>query len=453
MATEPSSDNSSELTEEVGTSIEQGKLPLKIFNDEEIYQEELKNVFVNSWVFIGHKSELTENGDYVRRYIGEDPYIFVRDENGDYRVFHDSCCHRGAQFARSEEGNTSHFRCPYHGWTYKNTGELIGMPKKKEVYCNLNDSEWDLFEPDVDSYRGLVFARLDTDGPSLDEYLGDIKWYLDMHFGMTEGGLKVVGEPHRWKANHDWKISSENFAGDSYHLLTTHQSAFEGEWSHDEIWEQGLGSVETYMATTDRHSLGYQIAGPDDDIYFTYPSEVTENIDPELDEHQKDIIRRSQVHVGNVFPNMSFIHATYAESEDAPSAGWASIRQWQPKGPGEVEVWSWLLVPEETPEEYIDHSHGGWMGTHSPSGAFEMDDLAIFEQVSKAASSETNALHHRQGNVQLGMDSMNPVEEVEHDYDLWHGPADRVTKDGLVSDEAHARRFYETWYAAMNGGL
>jgi len=451
MATE-SSDNTDAFIENVGASIQDGLLPLRIFNDEGVYEAELERIFSKNWVFVGHESELPEKGDYARRQIGTDPYIFIRDADGEIHVFHDACCHRGAQFARSEQGNTSHFRCPYHGWTYKNTGELIGMPKKSEVYQDLDEDEWGLFEPEVDSYAGLVFARLSPEGPTLDEYLGDIKWYLDMHFNMTEGGLTVVGEPQRWQANNDWKIAAENLAGDSYHVLTSHQSVFDGEWSHDDIWEEGLDSVETYMATTDHHSMGYQIGGPEADTYFLYPDEVTDHINPDLDDHQREILRRSQVHVANVFPNLSFIHATYAESEDAPTAGWASIRQWQPAGPGETEIWNWFLIPEETPEEYADYSHGGWMGTHSPSGAFEMDDLAIWEQVSQSAASETHRQHNRRGNIQIGMDGMGDLETVEEDYGIWHGPADRVTKDGLVSDEAHARTFYQAWYDAMTAG-
>ena len=46
---------------------------------------------------------------------------------------------------KSEMGNTSHFRCSYHGWTYDTSGELIGVPYHKEVYNErLDRSEWGL---------------------------------------------------------------------------------------------------------------------------------------------------------------------------------------------------------------------------------------------------------------------------------------------------------------------
>ena len=44
------------------------------------------------------------------------------------------CLHRGMQVCRAELGNASHFRCPYHGWTYRNDGRIAGVPFHKEAY-------------------------------------------------------------------------------------------------------------------------------------------------------------------------------------------------------------------------------------------------------------------------------------------------------------------------------
>ena len=32
----------------------------------------------------------------------------------------------------------------------------------------------------METYKGLVFATFAEDGPSLDKYLGDFRWYLDL---------------------------------------------------------------------------------------------------------------------------------------------------------------------------------------------------------------------------------------------------------------------------------
>ena len=37
------------------------------------------------------------------------------------------CRHRGSAVCHDDSGNANYFRCPYHGWTYRNTGELRGI--------------------------------------------------------------------------------------------------------------------------------------------------------------------------------------------------------------------------------------------------------------------------------------------------------------------------------------
>jgi len=103
------------IIEQTGIDIKDGRYPLAITNNPELYQLELRRIFGRAWVYLGHISEFEEPGDYARRYIGEDPFILTRDENGELHAFLDSCMHRGAQFCTAENGNTSHFRCPYHG--------------------------------------------------------------------------------------------------------------------------------------------------------------------------------------------------------------------------------------------------------------------------------------------------------------------------------------------------
>ena len=101
-----------------------GLLPLRVFNDRAIYEHELRHIFARSWVFIGHETELPKPGDYALRYIGEDPFIFIRDSAGVIRVLFNACRHRGVQICRASMGNAKEFTCPYHGWSYSNDGKL-----------------------------------------------------------------------------------------------------------------------------------------------------------------------------------------------------------------------------------------------------------------------------------------------------------------------------------------
>jgi phenylpropionate dioxygenase-like ring-hydroxylating dioxygenase large terminal subunit len=58
--------------------LDQGLLPVRVFNNQQIHDLELRRIFARSWVYIGHESEIPNRGDFATRYIGEDPFIFVR---------------------------------------------------------------------------------------------------------------------------------------------------------------------------------------------------------------------------------------------------------------------------------------------------------------------------------------------------------------------------------------
>ena len=36
--------------------------------------------------------------------------------------------HRGMKVCRDDEGNTTVFTCPYHGWSFSTEGRLVGVP-------------------------------------------------------------------------------------------------------------------------------------------------------------------------------------------------------------------------------------------------------------------------------------------------------------------------------------
>jgi len=435
------------LIEKTGVALDEGRYPLEITNDPDVYRAELKRVFGRAWVYLGHVSELAEPGDYARRYIGEDPFILTRDERGELHAFLDSCMHRGAQFCTAESGNTSHFRCPYHGWTYKNDGTLQGMPHMAEAYQDLDEDEISLEEAHLDTYQGLVFGRIADEGPDLETYLGDFTWYLDLLFGTTEEGMTVVGEPHRWESSHDWKTSADNFSGDSYHVLTTHQAGLETENLARGPWEE-LDDFPgaSYLACTDRHSIGYYLS-EDADTFMGYPDGIADALSSELSDEQRELFGRSVFHFGTVFPNVSIIHGIQSGGWGGP---WACIRKWNPRGPGTTETTSWWLVPKEFAgdEAFMHDSHRGWESL-SPGGAFESDDLTIWEGISDSGKAVTHELRDTHGNMQQGLGAMS--DEVETVDDPLHGPAEVTTK-GLYFDERNSRTILRAWQEMMAAG-
>ena len=111
--------------------VRRGMVPAHVYADPEIFALERDRLFARSWVFLAHESEIPDPGDYVVRRVLADSFIVARDESGVVRVMFNMRLHRGMQLCRAEMGNASHFRCPYHAWTYRNDGRLAACPSTK----------------------------------------------------------------------------------------------------------------------------------------------------------------------------------------------------------------------------------------------------------------------------------------------------------------------------------
>lgn len=109
-------------------------------------------------------------------------------------------------------GNATHFRCPYHGWSYRNDGRITGLPFHQEAYGGeegfRRKGQALLPAPAIDIYNGLIFVSLDPDAPPLTEYLGDFTFYLDYYTKQSASGLELRG-PQRWRVKSNWKRRRE----------------------------------------------------------------------------------------------------------------------------------------------------------------------------------------------------------------------------------------------------
>ena len=61
--------------------------------------------------------------------VGVESVLVVRGEDGELRAFRNVCRHRAARLREGRGDCGKAMRCPYHGWTYRTDGTLIGVPE------------------------------------------------------------------------------------------------------------------------------------------------------------------------------------------------------------------------------------------------------------------------------------------------------------------------------------
>ncbi|MFC7395457.1 aromatic ring-hydroxylating oxygenase subunit alpha [Scopulibacillus cellulosilyticus] len=180
-------------------------LPSWLYTDPEVLEFEKKEIFSRTWQYVGHISQVQQNGDYFTTEVADKPLIITRANDGEVRAFYNVCSHRAAKLVEGE-GNKSILTCPYHAWTYHLDGSLNRAPNMKGVE-NFNHDDFCLKTVRLEIKESLIFVNLDPNAPSMDSVFGGLfeglkKFHLDK--------LKKVRVVETvCKSN--WKVGIDNY--------------------------------------------------------------------------------------------------------------------------------------------------------------------------------------------------------------------------------------------------
>jgi phenylpropionate dioxygenase-like ring-hydroxylating dioxygenase large terminal subunit len=201
-----------------------------LYIDPELFELEMEHLFANTWLYVGHASQVPNQGDYYTTTVGTQPVVMVRHTDGTVRVLYNRCAHKGVKVAGETCGNTGKFfRCPYHGWAYLTDGSLLAVPLKKG-YDNTGFESCEASlgmaaVPAVHVYRDFVFCRLNPQGVGFAEFFGESLSTIDnMVDRSPEGRLEVTGGVLRYMHNCNWKMLVDNQT-DTCHPMVAHESS------------------------------------------------------------------------------------------------------------------------------------------------------------------------------------------------------------------------------------
>ena len=198
-------------------------IPNVAFRDTTWFEAELDNIWHDDWVFVATEQHLAQPGDQVPVMVGRQPVLVLRNESGELVAVSNLCAHRGTLLVE-ESTNAKRIQCPYHAWTYADSGRLLSVPFSPKG--EIDKAEHCLPTYRVESWHGLIFVSLNPDIEPLtdrfaavDAVLGDHEPAVDTlhHWPPQE-------EPEIWNCN--WKLAMFN-AMESYHLFHVHPETLE----------------------------------------------------------------------------------------------------------------------------------------------------------------------------------------------------------------------------------
>lgn len=210
--------------------------PIARYMSPERFEQEMAHLFRGLPVMAAHGSELENPGDFLRREISGLPAIICRDRQGAVHAYLNVCRHRGARLVEDGEGCRHSFTCPYHGWTWANTGELRSVPHEAQGFPDLDKGKYGLRRLPTKEMHGWIFVLPNPDGVSNFDLPSEIAADFDW-IGMADHCIvqeSTIDAPANWKQLAEGGI-------EAYHFRVAHKNTIAPYFQDNLSSYQGFG--------------------------------------------------------------------------------------------------------------------------------------------------------------------------------------------------------------------
>jgi benzoate/toluate 1,2-dioxygenase alpha subunit len=431
--------SSEEVAAKIAGLVQDAQAHKDLYINQELFELEMTQLFANTWVYVGHASQLPKAGDFITTTVGTQPVVAVRQADASIRVLHNRCPHKGVKVAGETCGNTGKFfRCPYHAWTFKTDGKLLSIPLKKGYidtgFDSCEASEGLAAVQAVHVYRDFIFCRLNPQGISFEEYFGGSLSTIDnMVDRSPEGKLEVAGGVLRYMHNCNWKMLVDNQT-DTCHPMVAHESS---AGTAVNVWNQAPPgtpkpmAVELFAPFMSSYEFfegmgirvwdnGHGHTGVTDSIHADY-SDVPgyqEQMDRAYGAERALAILGDVRHNTVYFPNIMI------------KGPIQTLRLFKPIAANKTLVESWTFRLVGAPDTLLERTLMYNRLINAPTSVVGHDDLEMYERAQEGLQS-------------MGRDWIN----VSRLYDAAeHGQTDVVTNG---TNELQMRNQYRAWAKFM----
>ncbi|WP_158964974.1 aromatic ring-hydroxylating dioxygenase subunit alpha [Chachezhania sediminis] len=408
-----------------------------VYISDELFRLEMKHLFANTWVFVGHDSQVPNKGDYYTTQIGDQPVIMVRHTDNEVKVLYNRCPHKGTKIAIDRNGNTGKFfRCPYHAWSFKTDGCLLAIPLKKGYadtgFEKTENSKGMKAVGAVMNYRGFVFARLAEEGIGFEDYFGgSLSSFDNMVDRSPAGRLEVVGQPLRYMHKCNWKMLVENQT-DTCHPMVAHESS---AGTAVQIFEElglpkdgpkppAMEIIAPFMSPYEFFEdmgirtwpNGHGHTGVHHSIHSDYsaiPGYFEQMVEAYGEEKAKAILGENR-HNTVYFPNIMI------------KGPIQQLRNFIPLGPDKTLVESWIYRLVDAPDQLVARTAMYNRMINAPTSIVGHDDLEMYERAQEGLASD--------GLEWVNVQRLYPGDEEDFD----HEAVENGTTERQMRNQFHA---------------
>ena len=416
----------------------------RLLLDPDIFELEMEHIFEGSWLFLAHESQLPQPNDFVTRFMGRQPVIINRDDQGKLGGFVNTCSHRGANIVNLSHGNQKLFSCPFHGWCYKSSGELMSCgDSDKSVYPSEFDKRELGLKPvsKVESYRGFIFGSLSADVPALREHLGEAAKLIDLLVDQSpDGKLEILPGVQTYTYDGNWKLQLENGV-DGFHFPTVHANYMQTVGRRQRIMQDNDPVKPIDVATIEELPGGFFHFGNGHVVIWNELSNPQDR--PLYDRHEELQARVGEVRttwmINNMrnlglFPNVFLMDQTSTQ-----------IRMYRPITPDQTEVTTVCFAPVNESAAARERRIRQYEDFFNASGMATPDDLAAFNACQagvRGRKSRWSDMSRRALNVTKGADDWAKQLGIKPEY-----------SGTPIDNEALFHGQHRAWLQAMSRGM
>jgi phenylpropionate dioxygenase-like ring-hydroxylating dioxygenase large terminal subunit len=189
-------------------------LAQEFYTDADIYERDIDEIFLKSWLYAGHSSEIPNVGDWFLFELAGESVIIVRSTESEINAILNVCRHRGSKICIENKGCAKKLVCRYHAWVYELDGQLRAAAHMAEDF---DKSALSLKKIHCELLEGMIYVSF-SEQPAA---FGPVREAMSEVLRPYNLDKAKVAHRETYPIKANWKLSLENYT-ECYHCSPSH---------------------------------------------------------------------------------------------------------------------------------------------------------------------------------------------------------------------------------------